>query len=69
MLEHRQRPEAALVDWIATTPIFLQALQCADDPPRARQAAQATVDRLLADGVLQRSGSGDSALVRIADEG
>jgi len=67
MLEHRQRPEAALVQWIATTPIFLQALQCADDPPRASQAAQATVDRLLADGVLLRSGSGDGALVRIAD--
>lgn len=69
MLEHRQRPEAALVRWIATTPIFGQALQCADDPQRARQTAQETVDRLLADGVLLRSGSGDGALVRIADDG
>lgn len=67
MLEHRQRPEAALVDWIASTPIFLQALQCADDPVRARRAAHGTVDRLLADGVLLRSGSGDAAVVRIAD--
>jgi glyoxylase-like metal-dependent hydrolase (beta-lactamase superfamily II) len=66
MLEHRQRPEAALVDWIAATPIFGQALHCSDDPQRARQAARETVDRLLADGVLLRSGRGDAAVVRIA---
>jgi glyoxylase-like metal-dependent hydrolase (beta-lactamase superfamily II) len=52
MLEHRRRPRQALVDWIASTPIFLKALQCTGDAARAQQAAHATVDRLLADGVL-----------------
>jgi glyoxylase-like metal-dependent hydrolase (beta-lactamase superfamily II) len=67
MLEHRQRPEAALVDWIATTPVFLLALQCTDEPVRARQAAREMVDRLLADAVLLRRGSGADAVVRVAD--
>ena len=52
LLEHRVRPRDALVHWIATTPVFVRALQCADDPPRARALAQATIDRLLTDGVL-----------------
>jgi glyoxylase-like metal-dependent hydrolase (beta-lactamase superfamily II) len=52
MLEHRRRPRQALVDWIASTPIFLKALQCAGDAARAQQVAAGTVDRLLADGVL-----------------
>jgi glyoxylase-like metal-dependent hydrolase (beta-lactamase superfamily II) len=56
LLEHRSRPRDALLHWIATTPIFIKALQCADDPPRARALAQATVDRLLADGVLMANG-------------
>lgn len=56
LLEHRSRPRQALIDWIATTPIFLKALQCADDPPRARALAQATLARLLADGVLAARG-------------
>ena len=56
LLEHRSRPRDALVHWIATTPIFVKALQCADDPPRAQALAEATVDRLLADGVLVARG-------------
>ena len=52
LLEHRRRPRQALVDWIASTPIFLKALQCTGDPARAQVAAEATVARLLADGVL-----------------
>jgi hypothetical protein len=57
LLEHRARPREALVDWIATTPIFTKALQCADDPQQAVVLARATVDRLLADGVLVARGS------------
>ena len=56
LLEHRVRPRDTLVHWIATTPIFVRALQCADDPPRARALAEATVDRLLTDGVLVTRG-------------
>ena len=56
LLEHRLRPRDDLVQWIARTPIFLKALQCEGDPPRARALAQATVDRLLADGVLVARG-------------
>jgi glyoxylase-like metal-dependent hydrolase (beta-lactamase superfamily II) len=52
LLEHRARPHAALLDWIATTPVFLQALQCEGDPVAAQAQARATVDRLLADGVV-----------------
>ena len=69
MLEHRSRPQQALVQWIATTPIFLQALQCDGDGDAALQAATATVDRLLADGVLQQHGPADAPLVRMADGG
>lgn len=53
LLEHRALPLATLVDWVATTRIFLKALQCMGDPARARAAAMQMVDRLLADGVLQ----------------
>ncbi len=67
MLEHRNRPRQALEDWIASTPIFLQALQCAGDGQRARQAAADTVDRLLADGVLQPHLQDGIAQVRMAD--
>jgi glyoxylase-like metal-dependent hydrolase (beta-lactamase superfamily II) len=56
MLEHRRRPRAELVAWIARTPIFLQALQCEADPALAGVLADATVDRLLADGVLLADG-------------
>ena len=56
MLEHRSRPRAGLVAWIARTPIFRQALQCEDDPDAAGLLANATVDRLLADGVLVADG-------------
>ena len=56
MLEHRSRPRAGLVAWIARTPIFRQALQCEDDPAAACLLANATVDRLLADGVLVADG-------------
>ena len=66
MLEHRSRPQQALVDWIASTPILVQALQCAGDADAARQAAAATVDRLLADGVLQQHGSPQAPQVRMA---
>lgn len=52
MLEHRSRPRAELVAWIARTTIFAQALQCETDPALAGLLANATVDRLLADGVL-----------------
>ncbi len=52
MLEHRRRPRQALEDWVATTPIFLKALQCVGDAAKAQRAAETTVARLLADGVL-----------------
>jgi len=68
MLEHRSRPLQALVDWIATTPIFLQALQCEGDAEAALQAAGETVDRLLADGVLQLHGPAGAPQVRIDDD-
>ena len=56
MLEHRERPRAALIDWIVATPIFGRALQCKADPVLARALAAQTVDRLLADGVLLAQG-------------
>jgi len=56
MLEHRSRPRADLVAWIARTTIFRQALQCEADPALAGLLANATVDRLLADGVLVADG-------------
>lgn len=56
LLEHRRRPRDELEQWIARTPILVKALQCADDPPRARAMARATVDRLLAGGVLVARG-------------
>ena len=56
MLEHRRRPRRALLDWIARTPVFRRAFQCEDDPAAARQSATATLDRLLADGVLVADG-------------
>ena len=37
---------------MATTPIFLKALQCVGDAAKAQRAAETTVARLLADGVL-----------------
>ena len=52
MLEHRQRPRQVLLDWIAGTPVFWQALQCEGEPARAQALAAETLDRLLADGVL-----------------
>ena len=57
MLEHRRRPRADLVAWIARTTIFRQALQCEHDPAAAGLLADATVDRLLADGVLLADGA------------
>lgn len=68
MLEHRRRPRQALVDWIASTPIFLKALQCMGDAARAQQAAAATVDRLLADGVLTPLREDGVDLVQMAGE-
>ena len=56
LLEYRSRPRDALLHWIATTPIFIKAWQCADNPARARALAEATVDRLLADGVVVARG-------------
>ena len=56
MLEHRERPRAALIAWIVATPIFCRALQCQHDPVLARALASQTVDRLLADGVLLARG-------------
>ena len=53
MLEFRARPREALVGWIAATPVFGQALQCAHDPLLANALAVETLDRLLADGVLR----------------
>ena len=67
MLEHRRRPRQALVDWVATTPIFLKALQCVGDAVKARQAAETTVARLLADGVLLPLREDGVDLVQIAD--
>ena len=52
MLEFRQRPRPALIDWIANTTVFGQALQCGHDPLLARLRATETLDRLIADGVL-----------------
>ncbi|GCL65748.1 MBL fold metallo-hydrolase [Pseudaquabacterium pictum] len=68
MLEHRRRPRQALVDWIASTPIFLKALQCVGDPDRAQRAAEATVARLLADGVLTASQADGIDQVQMADD-
>lgn len=56
MLEHRARAEADLINWMLATPIFGRTLQCAHDPVLARALAGATVDRLVADGVLRRQG-------------
>ncbi len=69
LLEHRSRPHAALLDWMAATPIFLKALQCGDDAVLARQAAALTVDRLLADGVLRRLHIDGVDSVAMADAG
>jgi glyoxylase-like metal-dependent hydrolase (beta-lactamase superfamily II) len=69
LLEHRRRPRQALVDWMAGTPIFLQAMQCAAGSPQALQGAQAVVDRLLADGVVRQQGDGDAAWVEMTDAG
>lgn len=66
MLEHRRRPRQALVDWVASTPIFLKALQCVGDPVKAQQAAEATVARLLVDGVLLPLREGGVDLVQMA---
>ena len=65
LLAHRSRPRAALVDWIVATPVFRQALQCEHDLPLAHRLAAATVDRLLADGVVLARG----ADVVVADGG
>ena len=54
MLEYRQRPRQALIDWIAGTPIFGQALQCGHDAVLAQLRATETLDRLISDGVLQQ---------------
>ena len=67
MLEHRRRPRQALVDWVATTPIFLKALQCAGDAAKAQVAAETTVARLLADGVLVALREEGVDLVQMAD--
>ncbi len=56
MLEFRQRPRQALIDWMARTAVFKQALDCADDPLLAQDRATETLDRLLADGVLRQQG-------------
>jgi glyoxylase-like metal-dependent hydrolase (beta-lactamase superfamily II) len=69
MLEHRSRPLQALVDWIAGTPIFLRILQCEGDAPRAQQAAGATVQRLLDDGVLASVHRDGLDLVQLAEAG
>lgn len=61
MLEHRARPVDALVHWVATTPIFLRPLGLAPGSAGAQQAAQATVQRLLADGVLLHEARADGA--------
>ncbi len=63
MLEHRSRPRAALIAWIARTPIFGKALQCESDPALALVLATATTDRLVADGVLVQQGE----LIALAD--
>lgn len=56
MLEHRQLEREALIQWIVETPIFLDALQCTGEPVLARQLAEETVERLMADGVLRPQG-------------
>ncbi len=56
MLEHRAKPRAALVSWIASTPVIAQALACEGDADLAQALANQTVDRLLADGVLRADG-------------
>ncbi|OYU84189.1 MAG: MBL fold metallo-hydrolase, partial [Burkholderiales bacterium PBB5] len=56
LLSFRQLPHAELLNWIATTPIFVSALQCAGNPERAQALAQETLDRLVADGVVQDDG-------------
>jgi glyoxylase-like metal-dependent hydrolase (beta-lactamase superfamily II) len=69
MLEHRSRPRQALVDWVATTPIFLKALQCVGDAAKAQQAAEATVARLLSDGVLVQQLADGVEQVLMAEDG
>ncbi len=68
LLEHRRRPRQALVDWIASTPIFLKALQCTHDAALAQQAAETTVARLLADGVVVPLREDGVDLVQIAGD-
>ena len=57
MLEHRARAEVDLINWMLATPIFGRTLQCAHDPVLAQALAAETVNRLVADGVLQRQGA------------
>ena len=66
LLEHRVRPRQALLDWISSTPIFLKALQCVDDPALAQQGAADILARLLSDGVLVQQGQAEAAQIAIA---
>jgi len=54
MLERRQRLRADLVAWMVQTPIFAEALGCAGDTDRASTEAEAVLERLIADRVLQQ---------------
>jgi hypothetical protein len=56
MLEHRAKPRAALVSWIANTRVMAQALAFEGDADLAQALAHQTIDRLLADGVLRADG-------------
>lgn len=70
LLSFRQLAHTELLHWIATTPIFVSALQCANDPERARALAQETLDRLVADGVVHDDGpQADNRQVRMAAAG
>lgn len=55
LLEHRVREREHLLRWVATTPIFRQALQCEDDDAMAYAMAVEIVDSLVGDRLLLAS--------------
>ena len=67
MLEHRSRPRQTLADWVAMTPVFLQAMRCAAGTDQALEGAQALLDQMVTDGLLRQSGDGDATVVELAE--
>lgn len=62
MLEVRTCRRDELAQWIGTTQIFLDALQCAGNADLTTRLAQETIQRLVDDGVVAQSG--DSLMLR-----